>query len=121
MAGEPLVTVTGRIGSDPDVNFTQAGKAIAKFSLACTPFVKDGAEWVEKDTIWFRVSLWKNAEEFVEAAVKGSLVTLSGRLNQRTYETKAGESRTELNLDADAAGIVPVKAKSKKIEAEPEW
>lgn len=121
MAGEPTVTITGRVGNDPDVNFTQAGKAIAKFSLACTPFAKDDTGWVEKDTIWFRVSLWKNAEEFVEAVTKGALVTVTGRLNQRSYETKAGESRTELTVDTDAVGVIPVKAKAPKAQEEPEW
>lgn len=114
MAGEPTITVIGRLGNDPDIHFTQTGRAVANFSVACTPVTKDNDEWVEKDTMWYRVSLWKNSEEFIETVSKGSLVVVTGKLGQRTYETKDGETRTDATIDADVVGVVPTKKKKQE-------
>ena len=112
MAGEPQITIVGRLGNDPDISFTQTGRAVANFSVAVTPRTKDGEAWVDKQTLWYRVSLWKNAEEFVDTATKGTLVGLSGKFLTHTYETKSGDTKTDLAIDADWVGIIPTRTKA---------
>lgn len=112
MAGEPTIQFTGRLGSDPDINFTQSGRAVANMSVAVTPRTKDGDAWVDKDTLWFRVSLWRNAEAAVNEFVKGDLVTVTGKFANNTYTTKEGELKTALEVDADFVGLIPTEKKS---------
>jgi single-strand DNA-binding protein len=109
MAGEPTIVAVGRLGNDPDISFTQTGRAVANFSVAVTPRTKDNETWIDKDTLWYRVSLWKNAEEFVDSASKGMLVGFSGKFATHTYETKAGETKTDLAVDADWVGVIPTR------------
>lgn len=104
MAGEIPVTVVGSI-TEPTLRFSQAGKAIASFSLASTPRTKDGDNWVDGETLWFRVSVFDQmAENVAESFVKGDRVIVQGRFKQRSYQTDAGETRTGLELVADEVG-----------------
>jgi single-strand DNA-binding protein len=114
MAGEPTVTFTGRLGNDPEINFTQTGRAVANLSVAVTPTTKDGDKWIDKDTIWFRVSLWRNAEAAVNEFVKGDLVTVAGKFAYTTYTTKEGATKTALEIDADYVGLIPTEKKTKE-------
>ena len=121
MAGEPTVTVIGRLGADPELRFTNEGKPVSNFSVGCTPSVRVNNEWQNKETLWFRVSLWRNAEDFVETATKGTLVVATGRFSVRTYETKDGEKRTEMVLDADGVGIMPATKSVKAVTEDVPW
>jgi len=107
MAGEPTVIFTGRVGADPTISFTQSGRAVANLSVAVTPRTKDNDEWVDKETVWFRVSLWRNAEAAVEELLKGDLVTVTGKLAYVTYKAKDGSEKTALEVDADHIGVIP--------------
>lgn len=101
MAGEIPVTVVGAI-TEPTLRFSQSGKAIASFSLATTPRVKDGDNWVDGETTWFRISAFDQmAENIAESLVKGDRVMVMGRFKTRSYTTDAGEQRSGLELVAD--------------------
>lgn len=117
MAGEPTITVIGRIGQDPNVNFSKDGKAVANFSVGVTPSARVNDTWQDKDTMWFSVSLWRNAEEFVNTANKGALVMATGRLTLNTYTSKDGEQKTSWQIDADAVGIVPTPQRARETVA----
>ena len=117
MAGEPTVTFTGRLGNNPEINFTQTGRAVANMSVAVTPSTKDGDKWVDKDTIWFRVSLWRNAEAAAEEFEKGDLVSVAGKLAQSTFVAKDGETKTSLEVDADYVGLIPTIKKTESTDA----
>jgi single-strand DNA-binding protein len=122
MAGEPTVTFTGRLGNDPDINYTKTGRAVANLNVAVTPTTKDGDVWVDKETIWFKVSLWRNAEAAADEFVKGDLVSVAGKFAQANYTTKDGENRTALEVDADYVGLIPtVKAGKKSEGTEAPW
>lgn len=104
MAGEIPVTVTGSI-TEPTLRFSPQGKAIASFSVASTPRVKDGDNWVDGETTWFRVSVFDQmAENVAESLVKGDRVMVQGRFKTRSYQTDAGETRSGLELVADEVG-----------------
>lgn len=120
MANEPTISLTGRIGNDPQIGFTASGRSVANFSVAVTPRTKDGDTWIDKDTLWFRVSLWKNAEAAVEEIVKGDLVTITGKFANPTFTTKDGDTKTSLEIDADFVGVIPTQKTHGKTEPQSE-
>lgn len=110
MAGEATVTFVGNVGADPELRFTPSGDAVASFPVAVTPRIKQGSDWVDQETIWFRVSSWKyDAEAVAENLHKGQRVRVSGRLKVGMYEAKDGTTRTSLDVttDPNGVGVVP--------------
>ena len=104
MAGEIPLTVVGSI-TEPTLRFSPAGKAIASFGLASTPRVKDGDNYVDGETTWFRVSVFDQmAENVVESFAKGDRVIVQGRFKTRSYQTDAGETRSGLEIVAEEVG-----------------
>lgn len=104
MANEPVITVIGNLGGDPELRFMPNGKAVANFSLVTTPRVKDGNEYKDGESTWFRCAVFdKPAENVVETLTKGTRVIVQGRLQSRSYE-KDGQTKTALELIVDAIG-----------------
>lgn len=107
MAGETVITVIGNLTADPELRFTPNGAAVANFTIASTPrtFDRNSNEWKDGETLFLRASIWKEAAENVaESLTKGTRVIVSGRLKSRTYDTKEGEQRTVMELEADEIG-----------------
>src|SRR4051794_33645028 len=107
MAGETIITVIGNLTADPELRFTPSGAAVANFTLASTPrtFDKNSNEWKDGDALFLRCSVWREAAENVaESLTRGARVVVTGRLKQRSFETKEGEKRTVVELDVDEIG-----------------
>jgi single-strand DNA-binding protein len=107
MAGETVITVIGNLTSDPELRYTQNGKAVSNFTIASTPRTLDRAsnEWKDGEALFLRASVWGDFAEHVSSSLtKGSRVIVQGRLKQRSYETKEGEKRTSFELDVDEIG-----------------
>jgi single-strand DNA-binding protein len=107
MAGETVITVVGNLTGDPELRFTPSGAAVANFTVASTPrtFDKQSNEWKDGDTLFMRCSIWREAAESVaESLTKGNRVIVTGRLIQRSYETREGEKRTVVELQVDEVG-----------------
>ncbi|RLK58458.1 single-stranded DNA-binding protein [Actinokineospora cianjurensis] len=107
MAGETVITVIGNLTSDPELRFTPAGAAVANFSVASTPRTLDreSGEWKDGETLFLRCNIWRQAAENVaESLTRGARVIVSGRLKQRSFDTKEGEKRTVIELDVDEIG-----------------
>lgn len=107
MAGETILTVIGNLTADPELRFTPSGAAVANFTVASTPraFDRQSNEWKDGEALFLRCSLWKEAAENVaESLTKGTRVIVSGRLKQRSFETREGEKRTVYELDVDEVG-----------------
>jgi single-strand DNA-binding protein len=107
MAGETTLTVIGNITDDPDLRFTPSGAAVANFTVASTPRIYDKQtnEWKDGDALFLRCSIWRQAAENVaESLQRGSRVVVSGRLKQRSFETREGEKRTVVELDVEEIG-----------------
>lgn len=105
MAGEIPITVIGNLVADPELRFTPAGLAVANFTIAATPRVLKGNEWVDGETLFMRCSIWRDAaENVVESLRKGMRVIASGRLKQRSYETKEGQKVTVIELEVEEIG-----------------
>lgn len=107
MAGETTITVIGNLTADPELRFTPSGAAVANFTVASTPrtFDRQNNEWKDGETLFMRCSIWREAAENVaESLQRGMRVVVSGRLVSRSYETKEGEKRTTMELQADEIG-----------------
>ena len=107
MAGETVITVIGNLTGDPELRFTPSGAAVANFTVASTPrtFDRQANEFKDGDTLFMRCSIWREAAENVaESLTKGTRVIASGRLVQRSYETREGEKRTVVELQVDEIG-----------------
>ncbi|OOB90725.1 single-stranded DNA-binding protein [Rathayibacter sp. VKM Ac-2630] len=107
MAGETIITVVGNLTSDPELRHTQNGKAVANFTIASTPrtFDKQSNQWVDGEALFLRASVWEEFAEHVAGSLtKGSRVVATGKLKQRSYETKEGEKRTSIELEIDEIG-----------------
>ena len=107
MAGETTITVIGNLTGDPELRFTPSGAAVANFTVASTPrtFDRQSNEWKDGDTLFLRCSIWREAAENVaESLTKGTRVIVTGRLVQRSYETREGEKRTVYELQVDEVG-----------------
>jgi single-strand DNA-binding protein len=102
MAGETTLTVVGNLTADPELRFTPSGSAVANFTIASTPRIFKDGEYKDGDTLFMRVAVWKEqAENVAESLTKGNRVVVTGRLKQRSYETKEGEKRTIMEMEAD--------------------
>ena len=107
MAGETVITVVGNLTADPELRFTPSGAAVATFTIASTPrtFDRNTNEWKDGEALFLRCSIWRQAAENVaESLTRGMRVIASGRLKQRSYETREGEKRTVIELDVDEIG-----------------
>ena len=107
MAGETIITVVGNLTADPELRYTQNGLAVANFTIASTPrsFDRASNDWKDGEALFMRASVWREFAEHVAGSLtKGSRVVATGRLRQRSYETKEGEKRTAIELEVDEIG-----------------
>ena len=107
MAGDTVITVIGNLTADPELRFTPSGAAVANFTVASTPrmFDRQTNEWKDGEALFLRCNIWREAAENVaESLTRGSRVIVSGRLKQRSFETREGEKRTVVELEVDEIG-----------------
>ena len=107
MAGETVITVVGNLTGDPELRYTQNGLAVANLTIASTPrnFDRASNDWKDGETLFIRGSVWREfAEQVAGSLTKGTRVIATGRLKQRSYETKEGEKRTSIELEIDEIG-----------------
>jgi single-strand DNA-binding protein len=86
---------------------SRAGLRFAKFRIASTPrtFDKNSNEWKDGEPLFLACNIWRQAAENVaESLQRGSRVIVTGRLKQRSYETREGEKRTVIELEVDEIG-----------------
>ena len=107
MAGDTTITVVGNLTADPELRFTPSGAAVANFTVASTPRIYDrqSGDWKDGEALFLRCNIWREAAENVaESLTRGSRVILTGRLKQRSFETKEGEKRTVMEVEVDEIG-----------------
>jgi len=106
-AGDTQITIAGNLVDDPELRFTPAGQPVARFRVASTPryMDKNTNEWKDGDSLFLTCNVWRQAAENVaETLQRGMRVIVSGRLRQRSYETKEGEKRTVYEVEVDDVG-----------------
>jgi single-strand DNA-binding protein len=100
------VTVVGNITRDPELRFTPTGQARASFGLAVNRRWQNRQtqEW-EEATSFFDVTCWGDLGDNVsESLSKGARVIVTGRLEQRSWETQEGDKRSKVEIIADEVG-----------------
>lgn len=105
--GDTNITVVGNIVADPELRFTPSGAAVANFRIASTPrsFNRQTNQWEDGEALFLTVNVWRQAAENVaESLSKGMRVIVTGRLKQRSYETREGEKRSVFEVEADEVG-----------------
>jgi single-strand DNA-binding protein len=106
-AGDTTITIIGNLVNDPELRYTPTGQAVATFRVASTPRYMDRAtnEWKDGDSLFLSCNVWRQAAENVaESLQRGMRVIVSGRLRQRSYETREGEKRTVYEIEVDEVG-----------------
>jgi single-strand DNA-binding protein len=117
---ETTLTITGNLVDDPELRFTPSGQPVAKFRIASTPryFDKQANAWKDGESLFLTVSVWRQAAENVaESMTRGTRAIVTGRLRQRSYETKESEKRTVYELEADEVGVSLRNATAKVTKA----
>ena len=98
------ITLVGNLTRDPELRYTTGGRGVASFGLAVSRRYQVNNEWQEQ-TSFFNVVAWAQLGENVAATLtKGSRAIVSGRLEQRSYETQDGEKRSVVEVIADDVG-----------------
>lgn len=107
MASFNKIIIVGYLGRDPELRYTPQGTAVCNFSVATTERRKDKSGEFQDVTTWFNVSLWGNRAETVNPYLsKGKLVYIEGRLTQREYQDRDGNTRTSLDVNASELQFV---------------
>ena len=100
------VTLVGNVTRDPELRYTAGGAAKVVFGLAVNRRWQNRQtqEW-EEQVSFFNVVAWREmAENVAESIAKGSRIVVTGRLEQRSWETENGEKRTVVEVNADDIG-----------------
>jgi single-strand DNA-binding protein len=106
MANGNSITIVGNITRDPELRFTPTGQATASFGVAVNRRWQNRQtqEW-EEATSFFDVVCWREmAENASESLSRGSRVIVTGRLDQRSWETQDGDKRSKVEIVADEIG-----------------
>jgi single-strand DNA-binding protein len=99
------VVLVGNLVEDPELRFTPSGVPMARLRMAVNRRWRDNnGEWQE-DTSYFSGTVWRDqAENVGESLAKGMRVILTGRLDQRSWETQEGEKRSVIEVAIDEIG-----------------
>lgn len=105
--GDTNITVVGNAVNDPELRFTPSGAAVANFRIASTPrkFNSQTNQWEDGEALFLTCNVWRQAAENVaETISKGMRIIVTGRLRQRSFQTKEGENRTVYEIEVDEVG-----------------
>jgi single-strand DNA-binding protein len=84
------VQLSGHLGKDPEVRFTQGGKQVTTASLATSNDYKKGDEWFKLPPSWHKCIAFGDVAEQLANYRKGSKVSIEGKIQYRTYRDKDG-------------------------------
>jgi single-strand DNA-binding protein len=102
---DTFVSLVGNLTDDPEVRFTPGGTQVGSFRLAVTPRVREGEQWKDGETSFFRVNVWRDlAAHTAESLSKGDRALVLGRLRARSWETPEGERRSVVEVEAEEVG-----------------
>ena len=108
------IVVKGNLGNDPELKFVKTSRGdtgLVTFSLAHKPRERKGDQWVEGETMWFRVVVWGDrGEALVDALRKGDQVLVQGTFKQTSFDGRDGEKKTALEISASDVALIPKAA-----------
>jgi single-strand DNA-binding protein len=107
VANDTSLTIVGNLTDDPEIRFTEAGVAMARFTVASTPRIrdKDSHEYRDGEALFLTCTAWREtAEHAAESLRRGTRVIVVGRLRLSRWETEEGEKRSAYGLEVDEIG-----------------
>lgn len=103
--GDVQITVIGNLVADPEIKYTNNGKAVANFRVVSSTRKLENGKWVDGEATYLTCNAWDDLAEHVGASLhKGLRVIVQGVLKQRSYETKDGAKRTVFEVRTDEVG-----------------
>ena len=113
MAGVNKVILVGNLGKDPEVRYLDNGVAVANFSLATTESYKNKQGERVSQTEWHNIVLWRGLAEVAEKYLKkGSSVYVEGKIKNRKWEDKDGNTRYNTEILGDNMTMLGAKPSS---------
>ena len=96
------VILSGGLTRDPEIRYTQSGKAVASLSLGVNRGYKKAENSQYPQSDYFNVVAWDKSAEFCSKYLtKGSRIIVEGRLQSRTYEAQDGSKRSVVEVVAN--------------------
>ena len=103
------INIIGRIGKEIELKYLQSGSAVTNFSIAVDQSYKIEGKKVEK-TSWFDISAFgKNAENVNQYFRKGSMIGITGELEQQTWEAQDGTNRSKVIIKMQSFSFIDKK------------
>ncbi|NNG20327.1 single-stranded DNA-binding protein [Naumannella sp. ID2617S] len=102
---EPIVSMTGRLGTPVDERTTRNGTPYATFRMASTTRFRREGVWVDGPTTWVSVRCYRGLAEHVQFSLqKGQPVLVIGRLRTESWQDQSGAQRERTVLEAQSVG-----------------
>lgn len=112
------IMLIGNLGRDPELNVTQEGTPVTKFTLAVNRNTKTSTGERKEETEWFNIVAWRQLAETCERYLhKGSKVYIEGRLQTRKYTDRNGVERTSIEVIANEMEMLTPKSASSSSES----
>src|SRR5574344_1834157 len=97
------VMLIGNVGRDPEVRHLESGVVTASFTLATTERYKDRNGEQKEQTEWHNIVCWRSLAEIAEKYVrKGSSLYVEGKIRNRSYNDKEGNTKYITEILADS-------------------
>ena len=111
----------GRLGKDPEIRYTQAGNAVANFSLATSDRWTDKQGQKQERTEWHNIQAWDKLADLVQSYLqKGSLIYLEGSLKTSSWDdSQTGQKRYKTEIVAKVIQFLDTKSESQHEQASP--
>ncbi|MFZ2153403.1 MAG: single-stranded DNA-binding protein [Microgenomates group bacterium] len=104
-----LAIITGNVTRDPELRFTPSGQAVCSFGVATNRSVKRGEQWEDVPT-YHNVVMWGKPAEYIGGVLKkGMKVSLTGRIDNRSYDAKDGTKKYISEIVAET--VIPLTDK----------
>lgn len=114
------IMLIGNLGKDPEFQYTQAGVAVANFTLAVNHVTKTEGGEKQQHTDWFSIIVWRQLAELCNQYLhKGSKIFVEGRLQQRKYTDKNGVERTAIEVIASDVEFLDTRKPTSQTQEEP--
>jgi len=119
MSGVNKVILIGNLGADPEVRHLQNGAAVANFRIATSETYKDRNTGEKREqTEWHNIVAWRGLAEITERFLrKGSKVYVEGKLRNRQYQDKDGNTRYITEVQADEMTLLDRPAERGEVAA----
>lgn len=102
------VLIIGRLAADPESKTTPSGQQVTNIRVATSRVWNDQAGMKQEQTDFHSVTVWgKQAENCAKFLLKGQLVSVEGRLQNRSWQAQDGTKRYATDIIADSVQFGP--------------